>query len=98
MRKKNDGRGRLGGRGKGTPNKVSGELRSVIACFVEGKITELNSWFEQMEAAKKADILLRLLPYVITPKQTDGRGESEEKEPLTVEIIDRREQVDETIL
>lgn len=40
-RKKNDGRGRLGGRKKGTPNKATKGLKEVLNRIVEGYFTGL---------------------------------------------------------
>lgn len=68
-RQKNDGRGRLGGRAKGTPNKATSTLKEWLEQL-------LNDNREQVEADLKAlkkpyerlKIIERLLGYVL-PKQ-----------------------------
>lgn len=66
-RQKGDGRGRLGGRAKGTPNKVSRNQREHIADFLKDKWPEFMELYKKSTPAKKQEIYLELLPYT-TPK------------------------------
>ena len=67
-RQKNDGRGRLGGRAKGTPNKVTTDLKTWIASILDdgrGRFVEDLGALQPIERVK---IYVTLLNYVI-PKQ-----------------------------
>ena len=50
-RKKNDGRGRLGGRAKGTPNKVSAELKDWLACILNNGKERFERDIEQLDTS-----------------------------------------------
>ena len=63
-RQKNDGRGRLGGRAKGTPNKVTVERRALIASFVESRWEEfLENYDSIKDPQKKCDIFMSMMGY-----------------------------------
>lgn len=63
-RQKGDGKGRLGGRAKGTPNKVTAERKARIAQFVEGHWEEFVMNYEQLDDPKeKCKIFMDILPY-----------------------------------
>lgn len=68
-RQKNDGRGRLGGRQKGTPNKTTTSLREALAEHWR-KYQESGQFAEDLEAldpATRAAIMERYAQY-IAPK------------------------------
>lgn len=68
-RVKGDGKGRQGGRQKGTPNKVSGKVREFLADFIEGKYEDFLASYDKIEDPyKKCCIYTDVLPYV-APKQ-----------------------------
>ena len=67
-REKADGKGRQGGRVKGTPNKSTKEVCELISKFVENKWDEFLSNYDDIkDPEKKCTIMLQLLPY-ISPK------------------------------
>ena len=68
-RPKGDGRGQMGGgRKKGTQNKVTREMRAMVADFLEGNWDAFKTAFDNIvEPDKKCNIYLQLLPYA-TPK------------------------------
>lgn len=64
MREKGDGRGRLGGRKKGTPNKVTAERKARIAQFIEGHWDDFIENYNQLNDPKdKCKIFMDMLPY-----------------------------------
>ncbi len=75
-RKKNDGRGRLGGRAMGTPNKTTGAVKSAISQIVEGYISSngrtnkptLAKDLESMQPGERAKLMAGLASYIV-PKQ-----------------------------
>lgn len=80
VRPKNDGRGRLGGRVKGTPNKLTKNVREaitpVITAYMSGDgigdkdcLKTLEKDLADMTPADRAKVMCSLVPYVI-PKLT----------------------------
>ncbi|MBQ3945357.1 MAG: hypothetical protein II670_07100 [Alphaproteobacteria bacterium] len=67
-RKKNDGRGRIGGRAKGTPNKISKDLRLWIYNLVNGNRTQIKKDLKSLSPKDRLAILEKLMQYVV-PKQ-----------------------------
>lgn len=73
-RAKNDGKGRMGGRTKGTPNKVSSEVKNALAPIVMAYVNgeglgdtkaKLAEDLESMQPAERAKVMKDLIPYVI---------------------------------
>ena len=63
-RVKGDGRGRLGGRAKGTPNKVTVERRALIASFVEKNWDDFEKNFKEIkDPVRKCDIYMSMMQY-----------------------------------
>ena len=80
-RKKGDGKGRLGGRAAGTPNKANAEIKAAFAKLVsdymddtprkpgKGRLAfSLADDLAQMQPQERARIITGLAPYII-PKQ-----------------------------
>lgn len=67
-RQKGDGKGRLGGRKKGTPNVITKEKRELISSFIDDHWDEfIQSYKDVTDPEKRCRIFLDLLPYA-TPK------------------------------
>ena len=70
-RQKGDGRGRLGGRAKGTANKTTTEIRAAIAKL----ITSPKAWrrlerdFESLPPAQRVMLTERFLGYILPKLQ-----------------------------
>lgn len=77
-RKKNDGRGRLGGRAVGTPNKTTGAVKTAISEIVGDYLTttgkgkkgrfSLLTDLESMQPGERAKLMAGLASYIV-PKQ-----------------------------
>ena len=67
-RQKNDGKGRLGGRRAGTPNKATATTREWIQQLLEDNQDSIREDLKKMSAKDRVNALLSLIPYV-TPKQ-----------------------------
>lgn len=77
-RVKGDGKGRQGGRQKGTPNKATTELRKRLTMFVEGRWDDFMTAYDQIaDPEKKCSIMLGLLNF-IAPKMAsvEYKGET----------------------
>lgn len=67
-RQKNDGRGRLGGRVAGTPNKVSGTLREWLTSLIDKNRAQIEKDLQDLEPKERLQMMEKLMQYVI-PKQ-----------------------------
>lgn len=56
---------KTGGRVKGTPNKVSTQIKEMINDFVACNIEDLQTTYNQLDAKEKLAFLERLLKFVI---------------------------------
>lgn len=79
-RPKNDGKGRMGGRAKGTPNKVTSELKGWISEILENGKEQFITNMQSLEPKDYIRTYTHLLNYVI-PKQA----------PITPDEILRKE-------
>ncbi|CCY94072.1 putative uncharacterized protein [Bacteroides sp. CAG:1076] len=67
-RQKNDGRGRLGGRAAGTPNKVTGTLKSWITDLINCNRSQMEKDLKNLDPKDRLMFLEKMMQYVI-PKQ-----------------------------
>jgi len=74
---------KTGGRVKGTPNKTTAEIRQTIMRIINEGIT--TEFINELAPDKKADVLLRLLPYVIS-KYADIPSEQLTDSTVTITI------------
>ncbi|MCD8301527.1 MAG: hypothetical protein LUC44_00745 [Prevotellaceae bacterium] len=67
-RQKNDGRGRMGGRAKGTPNKVTSTLREWVSSLIDKNRRQIERDLKELEPKDRLQMLEKLMQYVL-PKQ-----------------------------
>lgn len=67
-RQKNDGKGRLGGRQKGTPNKVTASVKDWLSGLIDKNRKQIEKDIKQLEPKERLQMLEKLMQYVI-PKQ-----------------------------
>jgi hypothetical protein len=58
------------GRPKGTPNKITGELRVRISEFLEKNFETIETDFEKLEPKERAQLYVKLIEYVIPKMRT----------------------------
>jgi hypothetical protein len=73
---------RYGGRQKGTPNAVTKDLRQIIHALVE---KHLANDLELLEPTKRAELLIRLLPFIL-PTKKDSFDHTQSNEPLVITL------------
>lgn len=56
---------KTGGRKKGTPNKVSTDVRQVLRELVQSEINTLQDAFNDLTPDKRVEYLIKLLAYVV---------------------------------
>lgn len=67
-RQKNDGKGRMGGRQKGTPNKVTANVRDWLSELINKNRNQIESDLKRLDPKDRLQVLEKLLQYVL-PKQ-----------------------------
>ena len=56
---------KTGGRAKGTPNRLTKELRSVLKDVIHKELEQLPQHFEQLDNKERIELLVKLLPYAM---------------------------------
>lgn len=56
---------KFGGRQKGTPNKLTKELRSALKDVLYDEISRLPERLDELDTKDRLELLVRFLPYVI---------------------------------
>lgn len=69
-RKKDDGRGRMGGRQKGTPNKATSTAREWLAALIDRNRPQIERDIMELTPMERVRIFERLLQYVVPRKQS----------------------------
>lgn len=64
-RRKNDGRGRMGGRKKGTPNKATADLRTSINNLIADNWEQVQKDLNALEPKDRLMFIEKLLRYVV---------------------------------
>lgn len=82
---------KTGGREKGTPNKLTRELRETLKTIVELEIEAMPAMIENLPDDKRLEVLVRLLPYVlpkIAPEQSPDSTAPGEKLIMPMFVMD----------
>lgn len=85
-RQKNDGRGRLGGRAKGTPNKVGATLKTWMEKFLLRNTDAIEDEFNTMSARDKVAAYLKMADYIITKPREEISMINDTS--ITIEFVD----------
>lgn len=73
-RQKNDGRGRIGGRSKGTPNKVTSTVKDWISQLIDDNRSQIEKDIKKLSPKDRLQMFEKLMQYVI-PKQQSVRAD-----------------------
>ena len=68
---------KYGGRKKGTPNRLTKEVRTVLKELVFDEISQVQSHFEKLDPKERIELLIKLLPYVMPKVQTVSARDGE---------------------
>ena len=60
---------KYGGRQKGTPNRVTKELRSVLKDILYQELEQIQEHLQTLNPKERVELLIKLMPYVL-PKTT----------------------------
>ena len=61
---------KFGGREKGTPNKLTKELRSALKDVLYDEIEQIPHRLDELEAKDRLELLVKLMPYVFPKVQS----------------------------
>ncbi len=61
---------KTGGRTKGTPNRLTKELRSLLKNILHIELERIQEYLEQLEPKERLEIIIKMMPYVL-PKIKD---------------------------
>ena len=69
---------KTGGRQKGTPNKLTKEMRDVLKGVVAEELEGLPQRFDELDTKERLELFIKLLPFVLPKTQsishTKGEG------------------------
>jgi hypothetical protein len=95
-RLKNDGKGRIAGRGKGVVNKRTKDVREAIAQLAQANIEHVQRWLNEIAAtdpAKAMDLYLKMIEYHV-PKlartEVTGKDGKDFDQTIRVEVVHSR--------
>jgi len=60
---------KYGGREKGTPNRMTKELRSVLKDVLYQELEQIQEHLETLNSKERVELLIKLMPYIL-PKVT----------------------------
>ena len=73
-RQKNDGKGRIGGRAKGTPNKVTSTVKDWISQLIDDNRSQIEKDIKKLSPRDRLQMFEKLMQYVI-PKQQSVKAD-----------------------
>ena len=56
---------KFGGRQKGTPNKLTKEIRALLKNIINEELEALQDKLELLDTKQRLEIMIKLLPYVL---------------------------------
>ena len=68
---------KFGGRKKGTPNKLTSELRTLLKNFIHEELEELPVRLDGLEVKDRVEILIKILPYILPKVNNVNLNEDE---------------------
>ncbi|WP_195553181.1 hypothetical protein [Bacteroides eggerthii] len=97
-RQKNDGKGRLGGRQKGTPNRATSDLRKWVEGLINENKKQIREDLRNVEPIERLKITEKLLSYILPKKKEISVQEETEAllsniDKLSNEQLDKLEQM-----
>lgn len=81
-RQKDDGRGRLGGREKGSPNKITGSVKDWISSIIDNNRDKFEKDIKALDGPERVRVISNLLQYVTPKMQSVSPTEQIEAEYL----------------
>ena len=77
---------KYGGREKGTPNKLTKEIRKILNDIVHKELEKVEEKLNTLEPKQRLELLIKLMPYVLPKVESICESDSEPKPIKWVEI------------
>ena len=77
---------KYGGREKGTPNKLTKEIRKILNDIVHKELEKVEENLNTLEPKQRLELLIKLMPYVLPKAESISESDSEPKPIKWVEI------------
>lgn len=77
---------KYGGREKGTPNKLTKEIRKILNNIVHKELEKVEENLNTLEPKQRLEILIKLMPYVLPKVESISDSDLESKPIQWVEI------------
>jgi hypothetical protein len=61
---------KYGGRQKGTPNRLTKELRAILKEVLHNELESIEERLEQLEPKERLEVLIKLMPFVFPRMNT----------------------------
>ena len=61
---------KYGGRKKGTPNRMTKELRSVLKDILYQELNDIEKRLEELEPKTRIELLIKMMPFVLPKTNT----------------------------
>ena len=68
---------KYGGREKGTPNRLTKELRSVLKDIVYRELETIELRLDELEPKERIELIIKLMPYVFPKLQSIAHSANE---------------------
>lgn len=85
-RQKNDGRGRMGGRKKGTPNKVTGTVKEWLADLIDRNREQIEEDLRQLEPRERLAVLEKFMQYIVPKPKTELSVTSDRQQEPVIDL------------
>lgn len=96
-RTKNDGKGRLGGRRKGTPNKVTGNLKAFLADLIDDQREQIVTDLAGLEPKDRLLMIERFMQYVIPKAERQQQEETQLPGSININVLSKKPEQSETL-
>ena len=68
---------KYGGRQKGTPNKLTKEIRTVLKDLIYEELDEIKEYLDSLEPKQRIEIVIKLIPYVLPKVESISHSANE---------------------
>ena len=68
---------KYGGRKKGTPNKLTKEIRTVLKNLIYKELDEIEDHLDSLEPNQRIEIVIKLIPYVLPKVESISHSTNE---------------------
>ena len=68
---------KYGGRQKGTPNKLTKEIRTVLKDLIYKELDEIKEHSDSLEPKQRIELVIKLIPYVLPKVESISHSTNE---------------------